>query len=308
MHSLASIDLNLVVALHALLEEQSVTGAARRVGLSQPAMSHALARLRSHFGDPLLVRSGRRMTPTPVALQLLERVRPAVDVLEALLDPAAPPDLATTVRLVTDDWIGTTWLPAVLAKLRRAAPSIEVDVLARGRPGRKALLRQGRVDLALGAFSGAGMDLHRHPLFREPWVCVRRVPGALTVDDWATLPHVVVSPTRGRRGDVDTALEAVGRSRRVPVAVPHFTTALAIVASSDLVLTTPASVASTHADALGLHVSAPPLTMPPIEVSMLWHPRTAHDPTQRWLRDQLLELSAVAHPPTAATTASRSQA
>ena len=291
MHSLAAVDLNLIVALHALLEERSVSRAARRVGLSQPAMSHALARLREHFGDPLLVRTGRTMEPTPRAASLLAAVRPLVGGLEALLTaaPVQPAALTLSLRLVTDDAVGLTFLPRLVRRLRAEAPGVTLDVLPRGAPGRKALLRAGQADLALGAFSGAGMDLHRLALYTERWVTVLRrghpaSDGPWTPERWAALPQVIVSPTGGRRGEVDRQLQGRGLSREVVAAVPHFSTALALVARTDLVLTTGASQAAVLGPAFDLEIRDPPLPMSPYEIAMLWHPRTEHDPAHHWIR------------------------
>ncbi|MBX2802489.1 MAG: LysR family transcriptional regulator [Myxococcales bacterium] len=133
MHSLGGIDLNLMVALHALLEETNVTAAARRAGVSQPAMSRSLARLRLHFGDPLLIRAGRRMVPTARAVALVDEVRQAVQSLERLWanNNIEPSQLRADIRLVTDDHVGTTLLPSAVAHLARVAPGVGLDVLAR---------------------------------------------------------------------------------------------------------------------------------------------------------------------------------
>jgi DNA-binding transcriptional LysR family regulator len=291
---LAGVDLNLVVALHALLEERSVTAAARRVGLSQPAMSHALGRLRVHFSDPLLVRSGRMMAPTVLALSLVEPLREVVRGLEALLGTAdgQPSQQHTSVRLVTDDFIGVTVLPGFLAALRSAAPGVAVDVLQRGPPGRKRMLRRGLAELAAGDFSGAGMDLHRQAVGSVGWCCVLRADhpdaGGLTAARWAAAEHVIVSPTGGRRGVVDTALEAAGLGRAVPVAVPHFMTALAVVSRTALTCTLPSWLAG-EALRLGLSVSAPPLSLPPLSLELRWHSRTEDDPFHRWFRARLVD-------------------
>jgi DNA-binding transcriptional LysR family regulator len=292
MHGLSAIDLNLVHALHALLEECSVTRAAARVGLSQPAMSHALSRLREHFGDPLLRRAGRAMVLTARAEELKVQARTVIGELELLLAPSAQPllpeRLQTRLRLVTDDGLGATLLPRVLAAVRQAAPGVDLDVLPRGAPGRKALLRMGKADLALGFFSGAGMDLHRQHLYDDDWVCVLRqghpLQHGLDAQQWASLPHILVSPTGGSRGQVDTVLQTAGLTRRVAVTAPHFLAALALVAASDLVLTTPRRVAQTQTGCLPIVLLEPPLPLPPIPVSMLWDGRTHQDPVQRWLR------------------------
>lgn len=302
MYGLAGTDLNLLVALHALLEEQNVSAAGRRIGLSQPATSHALRRLRAHFEDPLLVRSGRSMTATPRGLALLAELRPVVADLERLFGTASaeldPAELSLSLRLVTDDACGLTLLPTLLSSLRSQAPGLTVDVLQRGPPGRKALLRRGQADLALGYFSGAGMDLHRRELYAEDWVCVMRADHparseVLHVERFAGLEHCIVSPTGGRTGLVDRALAAKGLEREVVVAVPHFSVALALVARTDLVLTTGRRVAEALAPALGLAVCAPPeaLDLAPYPVSLMWHPRTEADLAHRWVRDQVADLA-----------------
>ena len=294
MHSFAQIDLNLVPTLHALLEERSVTGAARRIGRSQPAVSHALARLREHFGDSLLVRTGRRMALTARGEALLPEVRRTVDALDALWSaaPLDPSSWSTTLRLVTDDLIGVTLLPRLWRALAQQAPQVELDVLPRGAPGRKARVRAGHADVAVGDFSEAGRDLHRAELFTDRWVTVVRrnhgLPAQPSAAAWAQQRHVIVSPTGGRRGVVDPALEAVGLSRQVPVAVPHFATAVALVGASDLLLTTP----WTLAQSTGLRVVEPPVALPEVRMSMLWHPRAHADPVQRWFRDLLRDVSA----------------
>lgn len=292
-----AVDLNLLLALHALLDEASVTRAARRAGLSQPAMSHALARLRLHFDDPLLVRSGRGMVRTARALALQAEVADTVRRVDALFDargftPATDP---VRFRLVADDHIGCTLLPGLVADVSARAPAATVEVAPRGSPGRKALVRAGEADLALGYFSGAGMDLCRRELWEDTWVCLTatRHPELHEVDldleRWLRLPHVVVSPTGGTRGAVDRALARTGCTRAVALTVPHFTTALAVVAATPFVLTTSASLAGAQAARFGLRMHAPPIELAPFAVSMVWHPRTDADPAHRWLRDRVAE-------------------
>lgn len=295
MSSLAGVDLNLAVALRALLAERNVTRAARRIGLSQPAMSHALARLREHFDDPLLVRSGKVMVPTTFALALLPGLDRASAELEqiffgARLDPST---LQANFRLIADDWMGVVVLPRVLAAIASQAGGVAVDVLARGAPGRKALLRQGEADLAVGYFSGAGTDLHRRSLFDDRWTVVLRrghpaLGEPLTLDRWAELTHIVVSPTGGRRGSLDARFEALGRTRRVAVAVPHFLSALALASASDHALAVPHSLATERAEAFGLVALEPPIPLEPFSVVLCWHPRADSDPAQIWLRELFL--------------------
>ncbi|MEQ1569108.1 MAG: LysR substrate-binding domain-containing protein [Myxococcota bacterium] len=195
--------------------------------------------------------------------------------------------LSTDLRFVTDDWLGVTVLPDIVARIASLAPRVDLDVLPRGAPGRKALLRSGAVDLALGQFSGAGMDLHRQHLFDDEWVTVLRdghaaLGSQLTPEGWAALTHVIVAPTGGRKGEVDLRLQEEGLVRRVAYAVPHFHTALALVAATDFVLTVPRTMLTRWR---GLVAVDPPLALPPIAISMCWHNRTHHDPVQQWVRE-----------------------
>ncbi len=301
MDALRAIDLNLLLMLHALLQERSVTKAARRVGISQPAMSHALSRLRLHFDDALLLRDGRVMRATPRALQLQDEVAAAVRQAERVFsrDDFEPARMRGRLRLMSDDHIGTTLLPQVVAALNDQAPDLHIDVTARGAPGRKRSLRTGAVDLTLGYFSGAGRDLHRAVLWPDDWVCLLRssLPAqALTLSTFAALDHVVVSPTGGDRGAVDDALEARGLRRRVAVTVPHFLVALSLAAATDLVLTTSRSFAEAHAERFGLVVHPPPLDLPGFEICMLWHARTHEDRAQQWVREVVLATASARAP------------
>jgi DNA-binding transcriptional LysR family regulator len=289
MNSVHALDLNLLGPLHALLEEANVSRAARRAGLSQPAMSHALMRLRSHFGDPLLVRDGRGMVRTVRAEAMRADTDELLRKVRALFaaHQFVPRELSARFRVVTDDFVACTFLPAVMAAVARAAPAVEIEFMPRGAPGRKALVRSGKADLAIGEFSGAGTDLHRRLLWREPWVSLVRAGHplrAFDLDTWASLTHVVVSPTGGFRGSLDPHVESAGRTRRVGVTVPYFSAALALVGHTDFVVTTARSLAATFATTFGLAEVAPPLPLPPLEVSMLWHPRADADPAQLWLR------------------------
>ncbi len=296
MNALAGMDLNLVVALHALLEERHVTRAAKRVGLSQPAMSHALARLRAHYDDPLLVRDGRMMSATPRATALVEPLRLAVGHLERVLspDPFDAKRLETTFRIAVDDYIGSTLLPRLVAEVRREAPSVDIELVARARPGRKKMLRRGDVDLAIGYFSAAGMDLRRAQLFEEKWICAvrrgHRLANRRTLKTWLSVPHIVVSPTGGRRGAIDRALEADEHRRRVGLVVPHFRVALDVVAKTDFVVTVPRRL-ETHAKRQRLATFRPPLALDVFAVFMMWHPRADLDPAQKWLRNLVTDVA-----------------
>ena len=299
---LASLDLNLVVALDALLEERSVTRAAERIGVTQSAMSHALARLRVVTGDQLLVRGSGAMVATPRAEQLAPPVRRALDELgRALRSPSAfaPKTARLRVRIGTSDYNELVLLPRVVQRLEREAPGIDLRLVpfAEDAP---AVLGSGELDLVIAPLrprdEAAGVFARK--LLDETFVCVVRrghplADRRLTLARYAAAAHALVSP-RGKEGSfADDALVEVGLSRRVVVTVPHFLVAPHIVASSDLLLTLPARVAAALAEPLGLVVLKlpPELRMPGFTMSALWHERTQSDAAQRWVRELFAEVA-----------------
>jgi DNA-binding transcriptional LysR family regulator len=300
--NLAAIDLNLLVALDAVLSEKNVTRAAARIGRSQPATSHALNRARSLFDDPLLVRVRGALELTSRARQLAPRLHRILRELGAALDLHRDFDPAgvESVTIAATDYVGFVLLPHLFALLRQVAPRLGVHV--RTAEGADALepVRDGVVELALGTFPRVPADLRAEELFDDQFVCLRRPIGAatarprgagarrrpvrLTVQEFAEAGHVlVVSPSSGQ-GPVDYALARVGRRRRVVAQVPHFLVAPGIVAATDLVLTTGRRIAEPFATALGLQIFTPPVALAPFAVAMVWHPRSEEDRVARWLR------------------------
>ena len=283
-------DLNLLVALDVLLAEGSVARAAQRLRLSPSAMSRTLARLRATTGDPLLVRAGRGLVPTPRALELRDRVGRLVQDGEAVLRPAAALDLARLVRSFTlrgSDGFVENFGPALIARVGAAAPGVRLRFLPK--PDRDSTpLRDGSVDLETGVVGTAtGPELRTQALFRDRFIGVVRAghplgEGTVTPARYAAGRHVVVS-RRGRdRGPVDDALATLGLTRQIATTVGGFATALALARGSDLI----ASVPERHTGNLraGMHSFALPVTLPAITVSLLWHPRLHADPAHRWLR------------------------
>jgi LysR family transcriptional regulator, transcriptional activator of nodD3 and syrA len=300
---LAGLDLNLLVVLDALLAERHVTRAARRVGLTQPACSHALGRLRRALGDPLLVRGpGGAMVTTPRAEALAPGLRAALAELATAV--AGPPsfDPATarrSVRIATSDYAELVVLPALIAALGRDAPGVDVWVvpLPTTRYAQLAMLASGAADLVIGPPRRDGpAGIYERRLFDERFRCVvrRGHPAGgrrLTLARYCALSHVMVAP-RGTAGSVvDDALAARGRRRRVAVAVPHFLVVPHLVAASDLVATLAGRVVDAYADTAGLVVMAPPIELPGFAIAMTWHERLHRDPAQRWLRDQVARAS-----------------
>lgn len=301
MH-LGSIDLNLIVALDALLEERNVTKAADRIGITQSAMSHALARLRSVTGDELLVRAAGGMVPTPRALALAPRIRHALGEVAGALrvpEPFEPRKARLRVVLGTSDYGEFVLLPEIVRRLGKEAPGIELRVVAYADDA-PAQLASGAMDLVVAPRSprddAAGMFAQK--LFDESFVCVVRrghplARQKLTLARFAEASHALIAP-RGREGGfVDDALAALGLSRRVAVAVPHFLIAPHLVATSDLILTLTSRVARVLAKPLGLVVLAPPpeIRLGHFTMCLLWHERTQGDPGHAWVRDVFLQVS-----------------
>jgi DNA-binding transcriptional LysR family regulator len=299
--SLAGVDLNLLVVLDALFEEQSVTRAARRVGLSQPALSNALSRLRAHLGDPLFVRTAGGMVPTPRAAELVPEVRAALRRIEQALADSAPFQPATSkrvFRVLTTDYVEMALLPKVLARMRKEAPDVDLEIrpgTSGGSPPREALER-GEIDVAIGVYAGEERGVVGAPLFSETFVGLVRtghplLRGALTAERYASFPHVLIAPRGGRSGFVDRALEAHGLKRRVMTLTPSYLTAPWLLLGTDLVLTLARRTAKALVGALPLAVFEPPLDIEGFVVGARWHERQAKDAGHRWFRKLLSDVA-----------------
>lgn len=295
---LAGIDLNLALALDALLAERHVTRAATRLGITQSAASHALARLRALLGDPLLVRGPRGdMLATPRATALAPALHRALGELATALHGAPPFDPATaraSVRIATSDYVELLVLPKLIERLARLAPGIDVWAVPLPDFG-DTQLATGAIDVAIGPPRGSARPagMYEKVVFAEVFRCVMRADHPLagerlTLARYCGARHVLVAP-RGQPGSfVDDALAALGRERRVAVAVPHFLVVPHLLASSDLIATLASRIAELFAPMLGLVTTAPPIELPGFKMAMSWHERSHHDPMHRWLREQLV--------------------
>ena len=304
------IDLNLLVALDALARERNVTKAAERTGVTQSAMSHTLRRLRELFDDPLLVRGRGGMVLTPRAEALAVPLRSGlVSLARTLAEPAAfePEHASRTFRIVSPDLFDALFLPALLKRLGHEAPSVDLAVV----PTPKRLsdsLETGDVDLAIYPVlldpqpfdlgTQVDAELQSRTLFRDSFRCfVRNDHPALTgrrkltLETYTRLNHILVSPGGEGPGLVDRILQARGLKRRIALRVPHFATALEVIAQSDLVLTAPSSL-SGCSTASSLASRPAPLAIPEHAITMLWHPRFTEDPAHRWLRERIIDVTA----------------
>ena len=283
-------DLNLLLTLDVLLSEGSVAGAARRLGLSPSAMSRALARLRAVTGDPLLVRAGRRLVPTPRAIELRGQVGPLVEGAKAVLRPAEALDLPRLSRrfiLRSSEGFAETFGPRLLSVIAGQAPGVTLQFLTK--PDKdSAPLREGEVDLETGVVDeGTAPELRVVPLFRDRWIAVVRAghavaQGAVSAAVFAEIAHILVQRRGLHSNEIDEAARAAGLERRVATVVSGFSTALALARETDLVATVP----ERHTEGLrkGLHSFDLPFEVAPFTVSMLWHPRMDGDAAHRWLR------------------------
>ena len=295
---MAMPDFNLLITLDVLLAEGSVAGAARRLRLSPSAMSRALARLRQATGDPLLVRAGRGLVPTPRATELRERVRGLVEDGQAVLRPATALDLKQLVRtftLRTREGFVESFGPALLARVGKDAPGVRLRFVAK--PDRESTpLREGAVDLETGVVGEmTGPELRAQALFRDRFIGVVRKGhplsrGRVTPARYAAGRHVLVSRRGLDSGPIDGALKKLRLERQIAAIVDGFAAALALARATDLI----ASVPERHTEGLraGLHGFRLPFASPEVTISLLWHPRLEADPAHRWLRGCVREVCA----------------
>ena len=285
-------DFNLLVTLDALLQEGSVRGAAERLSLTSPAMSHALARLRSVLGDPLLVRAGQRLVPTPRAIAIRERVREVVESGQSILQDRPLDELKVLNRTFTiraNDSTISVFGARLVERVHADAPGIRIRFSGRSEEG-IAPLRDGSVDLDIGALASMGPEICTERLMEDAFVCAVRsghpmLMEKVTLQAYADRDHVVAS-RRGRvHGPIDELLGASNFVRRVPVIVSDTLAALAIAATSDFLATVPNTVAQWGAKTMKLGVFPLPFGVPPMTMFQSWHPRLSADFAHQWLRE-----------------------
>ncbi|MEO8544526.1 MAG: LysR family transcriptional regulator [Burkholderiaceae bacterium] len=293
---MSSPDLNLLITLDVLLAEGNVTRAAQRLHLSPSAMSRALARLRETTGDPLLVRAGRVLVPTPRALELRERVRQLVQEAEAVLRPVdvcRPEQLERSFTLRSSDGFVENFGPALITRIGHEAPGVRLCFVQK--PDRESKsLREAAVDLETGVVGAMlGPELRAQALFRDRFIGVVHeghalAEGKITAARYARGRHVLVSRRGLDKGPIDDALAALALQRQISTVVSGFASALALARATDLI----ASVPERHTGTLrsGMFSFALPVALPEITLSLLWHPRFQADPAHQWLRGCVLEV------------------
>lgn len=295
MNSLRAVDLNLLVILEALLSERHLSRAAERLHMSQPAVSHALARLRQLLDDPLLLRGKGGFQPTARALALARPLAEALQSVRSVLGGAVF-EAATAqrvFRLAMSDYGAALVLPTLLRHLRVDAPGIDLAVSYASRPAMIAGVQDGEIDLALGVFPQLPEQLHRETLFKETFVCAldpaSLAPGeTLSLETYLSRPHVLVaSGESGMAAEVDAALAALGQARRIAVRLPHWTVAPDVLPGTDLILTVARRALQgrmLHGLAQGVAHYAPPFAIAPFAFESIRHRRTDGDAGIAWLR------------------------
>jgi len=292
---LTAIDLNLLKLFDALVRERSVTQAGLRLGLSQPAASRALSRLRALLNDPLVVRSKSGLELTPRADQLAAAVRQLLEDARSIISPVAfDPAVATgRVTIAALDHLSSLIVPGLMARLERQAPSLEIAI-AQPSGDNVGLVEQSTADLAVGIFDSLPTSLRRRTLYTDDYASILRrghpaALGGLTPERYLALRHITITISGVGGSAVDAALSDQTRARQVALRVPHFLLAGMMVAESDMVFTLPRQLAIHLAASLPLEVLDVPLRLPPMAPTMIWHERLHRDPAHMWLRQQIVD-------------------
>ena len=320
---LDEIDLNLLTVLRAVYETRHVTRAAEMLGISQPAVSHALKRLRAAFDDELFLRLGGEMLPTTLTAEVAPAVAAMLSVLERdVLDrkPFAPETLQHTFRIAATDFIESILAPGLAAHFAARSPGVRVAMMPVGANLPVRELELGRCDLAIAGFFGkVPPTFHRQLLFRDTFASAVRkdhprlghghgLRGAPTIDAFAAERHLLVAPSGELSGAVDRALAKHKKTRSVVAGTSGFMVAGWMTAESDAILTAPSRLLHMLTRYLPLHVFEPPIELEPIEVVSVWHARSEADPAHQWLREAIAATASGSGSGSASATATATKA
>jgi DNA-binding transcriptional LysR family regulator len=293
-----SIDLNLLAVFQEVYRERQISGAARRLGLTQSAVSNALARLRRTFGDELFVRTAHGMQPTPFAEQVAGPLGVAMAQVTLALNQRSQFDPASSDRrfvLAMTDVGEVHFMPALIERCKAVAPHVQLSSVRAGSIALKEELESGRVDLAVGPFDGISDALFQRMLFRQPYVSMVRANhplarGKVTLERFVAAEHLLVDATDSPYDRINQLLQQAGIGKTTRFRVPHFTAVPYIVSASDLVVTVPLKLAERAAHPFGLKWIMPPLQLPELQTNLFWHRRFHQDPGSQWLRSLVVEV------------------
>lgn len=295
--NLNRIDLNLFVVFDAIYTEGGITRASRKLHLTQPAISHALNRLREVFGDPLFTREGRAMLPTPLARSLVEPVRRALRGLELTLNEVARFDPASSTRcftLAVRDVLEATLLPILLRRITDSAPAIDIAAVRADRRDLERELAMGTIDCAIDMLLPLSDQIRRMRIALDPMVVVARIghpaiDGAVDLDGYLAQDHVQVSSRRAGPSLEDVELSRLGLQRHVRLRCQHYFAACRVVSQTDLLLTMPESYARIANRQFNNQILPIPLPMPGLDAYLYWHASVDAEPANRWLREQVIQ-------------------
>ncbi|WNG37327.1 LysR family transcriptional regulator [Archangium violaceum] len=291
---LAQLDLNLFRVFDVIYRERNLTRAAEVLFLSQSAVSHALARLREQLDDPLFVRQGRGVTPTPLAERLAPGIQEALALLQQAVHRTRHFDARRDVGQVTlamNDVLEPSLLPQLVSRLGERAPNVRVASVRLERAKLERDLASGRLDLAIDVAQPTGADLHHTLLLRDTFCVVSARKRKLDVSAYLAARHVTVSSRRTGLTLEDLVLSQRGYQREVAVRCQHYEAACRVVAGSDLLLTMPRRHAEAHKASLGIRLLPVPVELPPVDLHLYWHRQVDGDPRSQWLRTELLALA-----------------
>ncbi|WP_017938279.1 LysR family transcriptional regulator [Zestomonas thermotolerans] len=291
-NDLRRVDLNLLIVFETLMHERSVTRAAEKLFLGQPAISAALARLRTLFDDPLFVRTGRSMEPSARAQEIFALLSPALDAISTAVSRAADFDPATSTavfRIGLSDEVELALLPALLKRIRAEAPGVALVVRRTNYLLIPQMLASGEISVGVSYTEELPANAKRKVLRRSKPKLLRAdgIPGPLSLDDYCTRPHALVSFAGNLTGFIDEELAKLGRQRKVVLAVPQFNGLGSLLAGTDMLVTVPDYTAAALASAGGLRVEDLPLETPSFELHMAWRGAQDNDPAERWLRSRI---------------------
>lgn len=295
---LLDIDLRSLQVLSVLIEQRNVSRTAEKVGLSQPAVSNVLAKLRESLGDPLLVRTRQGMIPTTRAMEVADTARKAIDVLQQGLSADRefhPAESKAHIKVAGTDFAEWLVLPALSKHLAEHAPlmKLELSPLVERLPFKE--LERGEFDLAIGYFPDAPGSLFQQELFVEDFVCVAhkdmKLPQKLTVERFLAEKHILVAPFGGMSSLIDAILAEKRLSRDVVISTTRFLIAPRIVAETRYLVTLPRRVAKTFSALLPLKIYENPIELPPLSFRQVWHGRMSHEPAHRWLRGEIAKVA-----------------
>lgn len=294
--NLNKVDLNLFVVFDAIYTEANLTRAGQIVGITQPAVSNALARLRETFNDPLFVRTAQGMVPTPMAQNIIGPVRNALQQLRVSVQESRtfnPAQANKTYRISMTDLTEAIILPPLFQRLRRLAPAVQIESFLSKRRETTKELAAGRLDFAVDAPLNTDPQVRHVKLLDDRYVCAVRqghplAKDKISLDEYLSLTHIQISSRRSGLGYIDLSLGKMGLQRKVTLRSQHYMMASTVLQHTDMAMTVPERFARRH----GLHYMLLPVSdVPPLETHLYWHESTDQDPANRWMREQIIELS-----------------